>query len=303
MAARYESISDIVLEEAPTSIRHAYYAAVVQGLVPKTEAGYAKVQRAILKLRRNGSLPYSTVVDNTRWMRKPMSYDSTEEALRETAAVYRRALWSQSPWRLEVWAESDSIAGVIAEVTERWDVPLMVTRGQSSETFAYNAADAWADTPDRIPFVLYIGDLDPAGVEIEEALQSKLFRFYRDLAGHNGVFTWPGTRRRIDGGHRSYGIPWLRVGITIDQIEDEDLGIYETGTTPKKAFEYPFAWEAEALPPSYLREELGGWIEEFVDEDALVALEMAEASEREVLTRIAETLSGASDTNGDEEDA
>jgi hypothetical protein len=300
MAERYEVITEIVLEEAPTSIRHTYYAAVVRGLVPKTENGYVKVQRAVLKLRREGTLPYSTIVDNTRWMRKPRTFDSVDDALRATATVYRRALWSQSPWRLEVWCESDSIAGVIYEVTEQWDVPLMVTRGQSSETFAYNAAEAWADTPDRTPFVLYIGDLDPAGVEIEESLQTKLDEFYRDLAGKL-VYTWPGIAARDGEPRLSLVVPWRRVGITIEQVQDEELGIYETGTTPKKAFEHEFAWEAEALPATYLREGLDDAIAEFVDADALAVLQAAEDSEREVLESIA-NASGASLTN-DEEDA
>ena len=43
-------------------------------------------------MRRAGELPYDWLADNTRWQRKPNTYNGVEEALQETARLYRKAL-------------------------------------------------------------------------------------------------------------------------------------------------------------------------------------------------------------------
>jgi hypothetical protein len=263
MAERAGMLVTLAEEHGPCSVRHLFYAAVVARVpgITKDAAGYGKVQRQVLALRRSGDIAYKLVVDSTRWMRKPRSYDSIEDALSSTAQLYRRNLWVQSPFRVEVWAESDSIAGTIYEVTSGWDVPLMVCKGYASETFAYNAAEAWK-ADHRRPVVLYVGDHDPAGLEIEQDLRTKLTEF----AGRD--------------------VGWQRVGVTWDQVEDLDL----PGTAAKikkKPYPFPKAVEAEALPAQYLRDELDELIREFVSEQALAALLAAEESEREILMRMA----------------
>lgn len=76
-------------------------------------------------MHESGALLFDWIADNTRWMRKPVSFDSIDEAPADVAAIYRRALWSSSSVLVEVWCESDSTANT----TDEWDVPLMVTRG------------------------------------------------------------------------------------------------------------------------------------------------------------------------------
>lgn len=272
MAERRAALLSIISADGPMSVRQAYYRAVVAGIVPKTDAGYQRIQNTILNMRRSGKLDYSMIVDNTRWMRKPQTWDSAKDALAATAQLYRQALWSRSECRVEVWCESDSIAGSIGSVTESWDVPLMPTRGFSSETFAYNAAEAWAEDV-RLPVVLYVGDHDPHGLEIEKALRSRLQIFY-------AAFSDATIAGRF--------VEWHRIGVTWDQVVDLDL----PGTTPKKPYGHPIAVEAEALPPQLLRDLLDDAIRGYVDEDQLRVLLTAESSEREVLEHLVQTASG-----------
>lgn len=258
MTERRQALVNLAEEHGPCSVRHLFYRATVEGVpgITKDDSGYSKVQRLVLELRRDGLIDYNLVVDGTRWMRKPATYDSVEDALLATAILYRRNLWVDSPFRVEVWAESDSIASTIYPVTEEWDVPLMVTRGQSSETFAYSAADAWQATT-QAPVVLYIGDHDPAGLDIEEALRGKLEGF------HGGP------------------VDWERIGVTWDQAIELDL----PGTAPKlkgRKRPYPFdrAVEAEALPPRTLTTLLDQAIETYVDQYEIDVLRTVEAEER-----------------------
>src|SRR3954454_4102214 len=94
METRAEALIEIAEEMQPCTVRQAFYQATVRGLVEKTEAGYAKVQRLLADLRRAGDLPWHWTADNTRWHRKPQTWDSLEDALENTARTYRRSLWT-----------------------------------------------------------------------------------------------------------------------------------------------------------------------------------------------------------------
>ena len=58
-------------------------------------------------------MPYGWLADNTRWQRKPRTFDSIEEALEETARFYRKALWTDADCYVEIWLEKDALAGVV----------------------------------------------------------------------------------------------------------------------------------------------------------------------------------------------
>jgi hypothetical protein len=320
---RYEVLVELAYEYGPCSVRHLYYQATIAGLVPKTNSGSRKTGRALLALRRSGDVPYRLITDSTRWMRKPASFDSLEAALANTAATYRRDLWGASRYQLEVWCESASIAGTIADTTERWDVPLMVCRGFSSETFAYNAAEEWK-TDDRLPVVLYVGDHDPAGIEIERTLEERLGGFYSPDDGieaaakkigvppnlvarvHRIHDRAPDLSDRIKSGAltideaelelfgaiwpddaRGVSRPfvWERVAVTWDQVEQYEL--HHLGSKPKKPYGFPLAFEAEALRPDILIALLDDKISSYVDQHRLAVLEAAEDSERTLLRRMA----------------
>ena len=75
--------------------------------------------------------------------------------------------------RVEVWCESESVAGVIWPVADEWDVPLFPIKGQTSASFAHAAAMTYRDDP-RPVIIYYVGDHDPAGLEIEANLAHKL---------------------------------------------------------------------------------------------------------------------------------
>lgn len=270
MESRYDAIYEIVRENQPTGIRFTYYTAVAAGLVPKTDNGYVKVQRAILDMRRNGRIPWAWIVDNTRWMRKPRSYSSVEEALRDTAAMYRRAIWRDADQLLEVWCESESVAGVLYPITSKWDVPLYPMKGQTSDSFAYAAAKHYQDE-DRPIHILYFGDHDPAGYEIESNLRAK-------LAEHSG-----------------------RSDIEVHRIYCREQDVAERrliGTTPKKLHyvdavtseRVPWtgpAVEIEAIRPAVLRGGLDSILERNAPQNALRIAKMAEDSEKDLLLALA----------------
>jgi hypothetical protein len=171
-------------QHGPVSVRGLYYQAEVASVpgIDKSDQAYQRVQQQVLILRRTGRMPYGDIADMTRWMRKPKSYSSIEEALAETARTYRVSLWRDADCHVEVWCEKDALAGVILPVTSEYDVPLMVTRGYTSETFAFEAVAARGADPR--PFHVYaFVDFDRSGRDGARSLEEKLKRLCAGAAG------------------------------------------------------------------------------------------------------------------------
>lgn len=257
MEARHNALIDLAAEHAPATSRQLYYRSVVAGIVDKTESGYTKVQRALVDLRRQGRIPFDHIVDTARTVRRTTTFSSVDDALARTAAFYRRDLWSGHHERVEIWCESESIATSIAPVCSKWAVDLYPTRGFSSVSFTWNAAQI-ANDDGRPLRILYCGDHDPAGLELEAAAQ-------RDLTEHATV-----------------PIKWERLAVTWSQATEWSL----PGTPPKKDYGFPLAVEAEAIPPQQLRDIVDHAIDRLADHDRLDVLLQAEQSERQILRSI-----------------
>ena len=129
LVERRATLREIVFNAQPATVRQIFYLASVRGIVAKDDAGYSRVQIDLVEMRRSGQLPYGWIVDHTRWQRRPITFDSITEALDETAATYRKALWRDADNYVEIWLEKDALSGVVLPVTRKFDVPLMVARG------------------------------------------------------------------------------------------------------------------------------------------------------------------------------
>ena len=85
--ARRRGLYAIVAAMRPMTVRQVFYQATVRDLVDKSEAGYTKVQTDLVLMRRAGVLPYDWLADNTRWQRKPVTFDSVQAALAKACPV------------------------------------------------------------------------------------------------------------------------------------------------------------------------------------------------------------------------
>jgi hypothetical protein len=261
MEARAEVLLAIAEEMQPCTVRQVYYQATVRGIVEKTEAGYAKVQRLLAGLRRDGTLPWHWIADNTRWQRKPRTWDSIEDALEATARTYRRSLWTDADTYVEVWLEKDALAGVLMPVTSKWDVPLMVSRGYASLSFLYEAA-SYISQIDRPAYLYHFGDYDPSGQDAAAKIASTL----RELAPDaNITFTQLAV------------LPW--------QIEALRLPTRPTKATDSrtKSWTGGESVELDAIEANTLRDYCNLYIEPHVDRRQLAVLQEAERSERDLL--------------------
>jgi hypothetical protein len=261
MEERAEALIEIVDRSKPCTVRQVFYQATVRGLIEKSEAGYDKVQRQLVDLRRTGRVPYSSITDNTRWQRKPVTFDSPAEAVERTAASYRRAFWSELDTYLEVWLEKDALAGVLMPVTRRYDVPLMVSRGYASLSYPHEAASYMRELEKDV-VILHFGDHDPSGRDAADKIEATLREFAPEVE-----------------------IEFIHAAVTPEQIEECRLPTRPT----KKSDPRSKTWtggdsvELDAIEANALRNLCEDWIEYFIPKDWLGNLRAAEESERDFL--------------------
>ncbi len=260
----------LIRGDQPMTVRQVYYRAVSAGAIDKTEAEYKSICRLLAEMRRSGEIPWHWLADATRWMRRPKTYSGMESALHETAQFYRRSIWNDLDVRAEIWLEKDALAGVLVQETERYDVPLMVTRGYPSLSFLYSAGEQIA-AEGKPTAIYYFGDLDPSGVDIPVKVEQQL----RVFAPH------------VD-------IQFEIVAVTREMADSWKLPTRPTKKSDTRSRNFVGeSVEVDAIPPNVLRALCRRCLEKHITPEMLEEHEFVEASERKMLTAFAGTFGGA----------
>jgi hypothetical protein len=260
-----ESLYEICRDHHPLTVRNAYYLAVTKGLIEKTQAEYKAVGRLLVAARREGTIPWDWIVDGSRMMRKPATHRNLRSFLELSQETYRRAVWLNQKVDVEIWCESNSIAGVLYSVTSQWDVPLMPCGGYPSATFLFEAGSQLATTtwPNHI---FYFGDFDPSGKDITRHVEKELRGFAPDAEIH-----------------------FEAMAVTEEQIHKWKLPSSPVKTTDSRSKGFKGqSVEIESIEPEKLRDLCEGCITEHIDDHAFKQLQIAEAAERTTLSMMIE---------------
>jgi len=264
--ARREALLNIIADGRPMTVRQVFYQATVHGLVEKAETGYSKVQTDLTVMRRAGDLPYDWLADNTRWQRKPRTFDSVEDALKATAKFYRKALWNDANCYVEIWLEKDALAGVVYPVTGTFDVPLMGAAEYISEL--------------TVPtFIYHLGDFDPSGVNAGEKIEATLREMAPDA-----------------------DITFRRLAVTPEQIGEWNLPTRPTKKSDTRSKNFgEISVELDAIEPNRLRRLVQQAIEQHLPKRQFKVLKAAEESERAIIGRLVGiATSGTSGIGGED---
>jgi hypothetical protein len=263
-------IFEVLHGDHPQSVRHVFYRMTDPRLsepVEKSDHGYQQVQARLVKLRREGVIPYGWLADMSRRGYFVNTYSGAGDFIFRVQALYRGDLWSLSEHYCEVWCESRSIASVIQRDCNDLAVSLYPCGGFSSISFVHDAVEEINERKGSKPVtVFYIGDYDPAGVLIDVALE-------REMRLH--------LKEGID-------FRFVRLGITQEQIEEYDLPEKPRKSTDKRALHIEKTVEAEAMPAGVLRQILRNAVENLLPADALNVTRVAEESERSAILALAE---------------
>lgn len=279
MTALRDAILAMAEENQPCTVRQLYYLGI--GRYWDKDSGGSRtvynktVCRLVGEMRESGDLPWEWIADNTRWFRKRTMFNSPEHVLADVASSYRRDLWAQQPLHVEVWCESDSIAGVIDDITYPLGVALFPCRGHTSKTLVREAVQSYQRIGKPV-IIIYCGDWDPTGLAIPFSVEDRMARYANDVELDVVVHRVAVTALDIRSGRfTSHSVNTRDPNYErfVDHCRRMDLA-------PQTAV------EVEALPPAELRERLSRAIDTLVDAQVWNAALAAEESERDLLQRM-----------------
>ena len=271
-----EALRKIVMENEPVTVRGVFYLASSAGLIPKDDTkGYRPVQRELLKMRREGIIPWGYITDGSRTVYGLNRYGSLESYAQQVALNYRRDYWHGSPEYVEIWLEKEALRGVISPVViDEFGLDLFVTKGQPSATYLYEAAED-ISLSGRPTFVYVLSDHDPGGLRIFNRIKEELATF-------------------VNGGAE---LTVRRLALTPTQVQLYDLPTRPGKEKDPNATEFKHAWgdcvELDAMPPNTLRGLVREKLESHMDPAYLQRLKLAEREERQGLRDIQDLIGGA----------
>ena len=277
MEALRETLFEIVAENQPVTVRGAFYLATSRGVIPKTEnEGYRPVQRELLKMRREGVIPWGWITDGSRTRFGHRRYGGLDSYARQVAANYRRDYWHDSDEYVEIWLEKEALRGVISPVViEEFGLDLYVTKGQPSVSYLYDAAED-IRLDGRPTYVYVLADFDPGGLRIFDRIKQELIGFVGDAAD----------------------LHVRRLALTPYQVELYDLPTRPGKEKDPNAADFARRFgdscvELDAMPPNTLRGLVRERLEAHMDPAYLRRLKLAEREERRGLRQIQNLLGGA----------
>jgi hypothetical protein len=261
MQERREFVQEFANHFAPVTVRQVFYAATVHGIVEKTEDGYNKIQQMCLIGRRDGTIPYDHIADNSRSYYLVKAFDSLANASNSFAQTYKRDFWAESTSAVEVWLEKEALAGVVMPVTSEYRVRLVPTRGFASETIVYSAISSALEDGKTELYVKTLYDFDRSGQDAEKAIVKRMGEIGADL----GLKVF----------HQ-------KLALTYDQITSMNL---PTRPAKKKSaadakWKHDRAVELDAIPPNVLRSLVSESLEIHMPSDIRAAYKEIERQER-----------------------
>jgi hypothetical protein len=210
----------------PTSGRFLYYELVAASVISKTVAARTDGKKgrrsdqnmtdALTDLREAGIIPWNDIADETREFTQWLAYPSIKDAMRSAWKHTRIDLWGNDSSPV-ILCESRSLGGVLERLAQEYQAPIGSTNGQTAGFLHTQVGPAL--TPRQR--VLYLGDLDKSGLDIEANTRSVL----EEIVGSS--------------------LQWERVAITEEQADEK--GLEPIRKYDKRTKSHHSAIETEAL--------------------------------------------------------
>jgi hypothetical protein len=249
------------------TLRQLYYQFVARSLIPNNQRSYKRLGDIVNKARLAGLLDWTYIVDRTRNLQSVGHWDDPSDIIDSAARSFRIDKWANQPVRVEVWVEKEALAGIIGQVSSRWDCSYFSCRGYVSQSELWGAAQRLGRyiTAGQAVVVLHLGDHDPSGIDMTRDIEDRLRKFLiRDwLNAHADEFEGDrvtvakilGSMTARCGGRSPLEV--RRIALNSDQVEDYDPPPNPAKLTDSRANGYIEvhgyeSWELDALDPNVL---------------------------------------------------
>lgn len=246
----------------PLTARQVFYRLVGAFDFPKTENAYKRLLEYLNRGRRAGLIPWGAIRDDGSTVVGSDRYEDAESFLstvRDWASRAPMDLLQHQPIHLELFCEAAGMVPQLDRVARTYGVPVRSSGGFDSTTVKHDLAVIYSqiDKPVR---VLHVGDLDPSGEHLHNALGEDLNAFMEQLGGRCTV---------------------RRVAVTPEHQQHYGLATAPPKASDKRSFDHDFTVQAEALDPTDLASIVRDAIEEELDleihQEALVWQERVQA--------------------------
>src|SRR5215472_3569147 len=183
----------------PTNARFLYYELVQRGQLSKEKTGARRPDQdlhdALTDIREDGRIPWTWIVDETRSLDDYIGYSTIKEGVLNRLPYIGLDPWGGRPPM--ILTESRSLAGVLRDIIVEFRARIASTNGQCGGFLRTDIAPA-LQPGDR---VIYLGDLDLAGNQIEDNTRRVL---EREIGGE---------------------LLWERLALTQEQVREYDLPV------------------------------------------------------------------------------
>jgi len=265
--------------DMPLTLRQLFYQLVSKHLFANTETNYKRLSRILVKARENGDVDASRLEDRSRlvlgqgdwgYPGPDIFLKTVEHGVREAWKRFTLSLWEEQPFRVLVALEKDALSRLVSGIAEDFRVKTFPTRGYSSYTFVNLIAQECTD--DKPNFILYLGDYDPSGLDIERDLESRVLRYGADR------------------------IEVKRIALTLDQIQHFQLPPMPAKTSDPRLARFiadtggSDVVELDALPPNVLQDLVKNAILSYIDTEKWNARVLQIQNEKKKLRQKLEAL-------------
>ena len=284
------SLANLPHEHQPITLRGLFYRVVSTGYFPDTDKKYyAKLGNLMSTLRRERWIPYEWIVDNIRSTIKPSSWSGLDDFVDTVSRSYRKDFWSSLPDYIHIFIEKDAMSGIVAPVTQEYDLSMSPIRGYVSDSYVHSLGTQWRQIEKPI-HVFYMGDFDPSGFDLERDLADKLVEHSGRLINSDNLpFNEGGLIVNSQHADPNANLPWCtweRLALNEDDFDNHDL--FEIKPKQKDSRSKRFierfgerCAEVDALEPREIRRRVREAIEQYIPTDEWERLKKVESVERE----------------------
>jgi len=276
-----ESLTIFQQYNVAMTLRQLFYRLVSKHVFPNNLNSYKKLSKMLVKARERGEVPDHYLEDRTR---TTIGGDSGFDTAADFIDAYTRwfknswerfsmPLWDNQPKRIEVWVEKDALSRLCSSASEEYNVITCPSKGYSSYSYVKKAvARINSDYEDKPVTILYFGDYDPSGVDIERDLGARLDRY-----GANNAEVH-------------------RIALTLDQIQQYHLPPFPAKTSDPRLAKFiadtggSDAVELDALEPNVLTDLIIDAIQKYMDKSLWDERLREIAAEKEALRKKFEGL-------------
>jgi len=170
------------------TLRTLFYRLISLEVIPNTSQAYKQLGSVTVKARKAGRLRWDSFSDEGRLVLKDFieEYQSPDQFvhvgidfLKNAAQNYTVPRWYKQPHYVEVWIEKLALADTFSSFLKGRDVRITVNRGYSGWSFLYENCMRLLEIKrsGKEIHILYFGDFDPSGDDMDNHLDSALCYF------------------------------------------------------------------------------------------------------------------------------